>query len=111
MSWWKFGHELAEHADAGVEYTETTPSRVIETTSFFASALVSSVPREPSVGVATVQPPVSFGQAEVAGLPSRLYASRSFEAVPPTTSCLGVSPVMSSTVWPVMKPRSLSTAG
>src|SRR5437588_4185090 len=111
MSWWKFGHELGEHADAGVAYTETTPSRVIETTSFFASELVSSVPSEPSVGVATIQPPVSFGQAPLADAPSTPYASRSFEAVPPTTSCLGASPVMSPTVWPVMKPRSLVRAG
>src|SRR5438132_3715182 len=95
MSWWKFGHELGEHADAGVEYTDTTPSRVIETTSFFASGLVSSVPSEPSVGVATIQPPVSFGHALVASLPAPSNAWRSSDAVPPRTSCLGAPPVMS----------------
>ena len=72
MSWWKLGHELGEQAPAGVVYTDSVPSRVIDTTSFFAEELVSTVPSEPSVGVATVQPPVSFGQAGLAGLPSTL---------------------------------------
>src|SRR5437588_11059488 len=111
MSWWKFGHELGEHADAGVEYTASVPSRVSETTSFLALELVSIVPSEPSTGVATVHPPVSFGHARLAGLPSTLKASRSCDAVPATTSCLGASPVMSPTVWPVMNERSLVTAG
>ena len=72
MSWWKLGHELGEQAPAGVVYTDTVPSRVIETTSFFAPALVSSVPNEPSAGVATSQPPVSLGHAGLAGPPSTL---------------------------------------
>ena len=72
MSWWKFGHELGEQAEAGVVYTDTVPERVIETMSFFADALVSIVPSDPRVGVATSQSPVSFGHAVLAGLPSRL---------------------------------------
>ena len=112
MSWWKFGHELGEQAEAGVVYTDITPSRVIETTSFFASELVSSVPREPSVGVATdpaagqLRPGAAGGQAE-----RRCTPRGRCEAVPATTSCLGASPVMSPTVSPVMNDRSLSTAG
>src|SRR5947208_16467260 len=111
MSWWKFGHELGEHADAGVEYTASVPSRVSETTSFLALEAVSIVPSEPSTGVATVQPPVSFGHAELAGEPVSSKACRSCEAVPATTSCLGASPVMSPTVCPVMNDRSFVTAG
>ena len=72
MSWWKLGHELGEQAPAGVVYTDRVPSRVIETTSFLALAPVSTVPSDPSVGVATSQPPVSFGHAGLAGLPSTL---------------------------------------
>ena len=70
MSWWKLGHELGEQAEAGVEYTASVPSRVSEMTSFLAPALVSIVPSEPSTGVATVQPPVNFGHALLAGLPA-----------------------------------------
>ena len=54
MSWWKRGEELGEQAPAGVRYTDTVPERVIETTSLWALREVSSVPNEPSVGVAAV---------------------------------------------------------
>src|SRR5437588_11896692 len=111
MSWWKLGHELGEQAPAGVEYRASVPSRVIETTSFLAPGLVSIVPSEPSTGVATVQPPVSFGHAVLAALPSMSYACRSSEAVPPRTSCLGARPVTSPTTRPVMNERSLLTVG
>ncbi len=69
------------------------------------------MPSEPSAGVATIQPPVSFGHALLAGAPARVVASRSCEAVPASTSCLGASPVTSPITSPVMNDRSLSTAG
>jgi len=55
LSWWKRGHELGEHAPAGVEYTASVPARVRDTTALCALPSVSSVPKEPSSGVATVQ--------------------------------------------------------
>ena len=112
MSWWKFGHELGEQAEAGVEYTEIVPSRVIDTTSFLASELVSIVPSEPERrrGHRSSRRSASATRCSPRA-PSSLYASRSCEAVPATTSCLGASPVTSPTVSPVMNDRSLSTAG
>src|SRR5207237_7831033 len=110
-AWWKLGHELGEQAAAGVVYTDSVPSRVMVTTSFFASGPVSTVPSDPSTGVATSQPPLSFGHAVLAALPSPLNACTSSEAVPATTSCLGAWPVMSPIVCPVMNERSLLTAG
>src|SRR2546427_1436810 len=111
MSWWKFGQELGEQAAAGVEYTDSVPERVSETTSFLAVSPVSIVPSDPSTGVATSQSPVSFGHSLLAGAPAALYASRSCDAVPAITSWAGALPVMSPTVWPVMNDRSLLTAG
>src|SRR5439155_21300298 len=70
MSWWKFGHELGEQAEAGVVYTDTVPWRVIETASFFAESVGSRVPSDPSVGVAPCQSPVSFYYSVFAGSPS-----------------------------------------
>jgi hypothetical protein len=55
LSWWKRGEKLGEHAGARVLYTASVPERVIETTSLLVLGAVSSVPKDPSVGVAIVQ--------------------------------------------------------
>src|SRR5947209_1384766 len=110
MSWWNRGEELGEHAPAGVEYTDTVPERVIETTSLRARPPASSVPNDPRAGVATVQSPVSFGHAELAGSPWPLNAARSSDAVPPITSC-PCPGVMLPITGPVRNCRSLTSAG
>src|SRR5436305_11741414 len=79
------------------------------TTSFFALESVSSVPNEPSVGVAIVQSPVIFGHAVLAGAPAGLIAARSSEAVPPIT--LSPLPVTSPTAGLLKNWRSFTGLG
>ena len=62
LSWWKRGHELAEHGPAAVEYASAVPLRVSATIVLRALAWVSSVPNEPTSGLATIQSEVSFGK-------------------------------------------------
>ena len=61
------------------------PERVSEITALRAEAAVSSVPKEPIVGLATVQSVVSFGHP-ASSAPAALNAFRSMLAVPATIS-------------------------
>src|SRR4051812_50046985 len=80
------------------------------TTFLRAAPLVSSVPKDPSVGVATVQSPVSFGQAPLAGAPAAFTAARSSDAVPPI-ACSPDPPRMSPTAGPGGKWRGVTRGG
>jgi hypothetical protein len=61
------------------------PERVSEITTLRAAELVSIVPKDPIVGFATVQSPVSLGHPG-SSLPSGLKALRSMLALPSTIS-------------------------
>src|SRR3954447_18317758 len=82
----------------------------METMSLRADLEESSVPNDPSVGLAIVQSAVSLGQAALAGAPEALNAARSSEDVPPMTDWL-VPEVIRPTTGPVRNCRSLTSAG
>src|SRR5690348_15931461 len=82
----------------------------MDTTSLRAVLDVSSVPNEPSVGVAIVQSPVSLGHAELAGLPEALNAARPSDDVPPMTDWAEPA-VICPTTGPVRNWRSFTSAG
>src|SRR3954452_4856606 len=85
------------------------PERVSEITTLSADELVSSVPNEPIVGLATVQSPVSLGQP-LSSVPAALNAFRSMLALPSTISWPGC-PSRAATDGPVRNWRSLTGCG
>src|SRR5439155_20251604 len=110
LSWWKRGESDGEHAGAPVRNANTYPERVTPITSLCAFEEVSVVPRLPIAGVATVQSVDTFGQAAEAGWPDPFSATKSSEAVPPTTSW-PAWPSMSPTAGPVRNCRSETGLG
>ena len=75
-----------------------------------ADESVSVVPKLPMSGVVTVQSVDNFGQADDAGWPEAFSATKSSDAVPPTTSWPDW-PSMSATAGPVRNCRSETGLG